>query len=104
MSTPGMTAQDAANGEPQSFERTIFLYRLNGILRTRRGIATGGRGEWRNKLLVKAYGKDEQAGEHILIQWARWAFLDGVALQHDEEGLPLSSSQHQTPRVCLTTT
>ena len=66
MSSPGMTAQDAANGEPQSFERTMFLYRLNGILRTRRGVATGRRGEWRNKLLVKAYGEDEQAGEHTV--------------------------------------
>ena len=64
MSAPGVAAQDAANGEPQSFEGTVFLECLHGILRTRGGVATGGRGEWGDKLLVKADGEDEQAGEH----------------------------------------
>lgn len=86
MPSPGMTAQDAPNGKPQSFEGAMFLYRLHSILRTRRGVTTGGGGEWRDKLLVKAYGEDEQAGEHILIQRERWTILDRVALQHDEGG------------------
>ena len=64
MSAPGVTAQDAANGEPQSFEGTVLLECLHGILRTRGGVTAGGRGERGDKLLVKADGEDEQAGEH----------------------------------------
>lgn len=61
MSAPRMTAQDATNGEPQPFKGTVLLDGLYGILRTCGRIATGGRGEWGNKPLIKANRKDEQA-------------------------------------------
>ena len=64
MSAPGMTAQDAAYGEPQTHERTVLLQRLHGILRTRGSVATRRGSERGDKPLVKADGKDEQAGEH----------------------------------------
>lgn len=64
MSAPGMTTQDAAYGEPQTLERTVLLQRLHGILRTRGSVATRRGSERGYKLLVKADGEDEQAGEH----------------------------------------
>lgn len=64
MPAPGMTTQDAAYGEPQTLERTVLLQRLHGILRTRGSVATCRGSERGYKLLVKADGEDEQAGEH----------------------------------------
>ena len=81
MSAPGMTAQDPANGKPQSFQGTVLLNGLHSILRTRGRKAAGGGSERGDKLLVKADGEDEQAGEHSVILWARWVVPDGVALQ-----------------------
>ena len=81
MSAPGMTAQDAANGKPQSFQGTVLLNGLHSILRTRGRKAARGGSERGDKLLVKADGEDEQAGEHSVILWARWVVPDGVALQ-----------------------
>ena len=64
MSAPGMTAQDAANGEPQTFQGTVLLNGLYGILRTRGRIAARRGSERGDKPLVKADGEDKQAGEH----------------------------------------
>ena len=81
MSAPGMTAQDATNGKPQPFNGTVLLQGLHSILRTRGRKAARGGSERGDKLLVKADGEDEQAGEHSVILWARRVVPDGVALQ-----------------------
>lgn len=104
MSAPGMTAQDAANGKPQSFNGTVLLQGLNRVLRTRGRIATRGGSERRDILLIEADGEDEQAGKHRLIRRARWRVLDGVAPLHGGEGLPLSLPQRRNLRVCQTAT
>ena len=72
MTAPRMTAQDAANGKPQSFQGTVLLNGLHCILRTRGRKAARGGSERGDKLLVKADGENEQAGKHSVIRIVAW--------------------------------
>ena len=58
-----MTTQEAPQGEPSSFERTILAQRLNGIFRTGGGVAAGGRREGGNEFPIEPNGEDEQFGQ-----------------------------------------
>lgn len=72
MSAPGMAPKNATNCQPQSLERSVLLECLYGILRTRWSVATRRRREGRNKLLVKAYGENQQAGKHEMWELRSW--------------------------------
>lgn len=62
---PRMTAEQPFESQPGAFERTVFAHRLQGVLRTRRHIATGGRLEGRYAVLVKFDKQNQQLAEQM---------------------------------------
>ena len=60
MAAPGVATQNAPHGEPRAFEGAVFAQRLDGVLRTGRGVATRGGGVGRDEAAIEADGRDEQ--------------------------------------------
>lgn len=52
MAAPWMTAGDPSDGEPSTFERPVFAYGFDRILRTSRCITAGGPQHGRQEQLV----------------------------------------------------
>ena len=63
MSSPGMAAQDASDGEVEAFDGTMLLQGFDGILRTGRREAARRRCHRRDESLIETNGEDEQTGE-----------------------------------------
>lgn len=65
MSAPGMAAQQSAQCKPKSFDDSVLLECLDGVLRASGSESAGWRRERRDVALVEAYGSDEQAHEWV---------------------------------------
>jgi len=59
-SSPWMAAKNSFYGQPSAFKESVLLKCFQAILRTGGGIAATGRGEWRNKVLVKLDQKNKR--------------------------------------------
>ena len=55
-----MAAEDAADGEPCTFEGAVLAQRLDGILRARRRVAACGGEVGRYRPLIESYQQDQQ--------------------------------------------
>ena len=60
MAAPRVAAQNAAHGEPKSFERAVFAQGFDGVLRAGGGVAARGRRVGRNEAPIETNGGDEQ--------------------------------------------
>lgn len=63
MTTPGMTAEQTPCGEVQSLQYSMFLYRLDGVLRARGGVAARGRCQRGDEPLVEPDGEYEETAK-----------------------------------------
>ena len=64
--TPRMTARDALNGKPQTFEWSMLLDSFDGILRACRREPTRRRKQWRNACPIEIYRHKQDIFEYSL--------------------------------------
>lgn len=57
--SPRVAAEYAAQSEPRAFDSTMFLQRLDGILRAGRGVAARRRKVRRDRTLIEPYNQYE---------------------------------------------
>ena len=65
VASPRVAAQDAAYGEVQALERSVFLDGLHGVLRTSGGVATRGRRQRADATLIETDGEYEETTEQV---------------------------------------
>lgn len=65
-SSPRVATQYSFDCKPKSFERSVFLYRFECVLRTSGCESASCRGVWRNRSLIKPYKKNEKPRKDFL--------------------------------------
>ncbi len=64
VAAPGVTSEDATYGQIKTLYGSVLLNGLYGILRTRRGEATGRRSQRADEALIEPDGENEKFAQH----------------------------------------